>query len=436
MSTQIDSAAYFDGLAALSRRGFNSIQTAMEAVLPLVTEQLLTRSSFLAQVSPETEKVQVLAAFNQPGGYDIRAGTAPPLAKLFQSMMLEPDNPSSLLLENLSGEPNLSSQAALSVLNHTGCYIGVPVVLSDGTHFGVLCTVDPEPRKPSPMQVRLLVVLARFLASQIERDQEMAKLKQAETELVQALISTQIANERWEYVNKMQNDFISIVNHEFRTTLTGIQGFSELIRDEDFSYQEIKEFAADINADARRLSHMITQLLDLDQMKSGRVILHPEEVDLNTVIRGVANRVRPTTSRHQIQLQLDATLPLLAGDRDKLTQVITNLVNNALKYSPDGGEIILSTRIESECVHVSVQDQGIGISPHALEQVFDPYYSRTASEALRYVKGAGLGLSIVRQIIRMHDGNTWAESAPDNGTVFHFTIPLIGLRTTKEENNG
>ena len=78
----------------------------------------------------------------------------------------------------------------------------------------------------------------------------------------------------------------------------------------------------------------------------------------------------------------------------------------------------------------------MGIPPHALEQVFDPYYSRTESEALRYVKGAGLGLSIVRQIIHMHDGKTWAESTPGSGSVFHFTIPLVGLRTTKEENNG
>jgi signal transduction histidine kinase len=435
MSTQIDSAAYLDELTTLAQRGFSSIQSAMDAVLPLVTEQLLTRSSFLTQVIPGTEKEQVLAAFNLPGGYNIRVGTTPPLSKLFQSMMLKMGKPTPLLLENLPGELALSS-AVSSVFNDTGCYIGIPVVLSDGTHFGVLCTIDPEPRELSPIQIRLLVVLARLLASQVERDQEMAKHKQAEAELDQALTSIQIATERWEYVNKMQGDFISIVNHEFRTTLTGIQGFSELMRDEEFSFQEIKEYAADINADARRLSHMINQLLDLDQMKSGRVALHLEKVDLNDVIMGVANRVRPTMSRHRLHLQLDAALSLLAGDRDKLTQVITNLVNNALKYSPDGGEIILSTRIESECVHVSVQDQGMGIPPHALEQVFDPYYSRTESEALRYVKGAGLGLSIVRQIIHMHDGRTWAESTPGSGSVFHFTIPLVGLPTTMEENNG
>ena len=435
MSTQIDNTAFLEDLTTLAQRGFSSIQSAMDAVLPLVMEQLLTRSSFLTQIMPETEKEQVLAAFNQPGGYNIRVGTTPPLSKLFQSMMLKTGKSSPLLLEDLLSESALSSSAS-SVFNDTGCYVGIPVVLSDGTHFGVLCTIDPEPRKLSPAQIKLLVVLARLLASQIERDQEMTKRKRTETELIQALSSMQVVAEQWEYVNKMQSDFISIVNHEFRTTLTGIQGFSELMRDEEFGFQEIKEYAADINADARRLSHMINQLLDLDQMKAGRVTLHLEKVDLNAVIMDVANRIGPTTSRHQFQFQLDTTLSLLAGDRDKLTQVITNLVNNALKYSPDGGEIMLSTRIEGECVHVRVQDQGMGIPPHALEQVFDPYYSRTESEALRYVKGAGLGLSIVRQIIYMHDGKTWAESTPGSGSVFHFTIPLVGLRTTMEENNG
>ena len=291
MSTQIDNAAYLEDLTTLAQHGFSSIQSAMDAVLPLVTEQLLTRSSFLTQVTPEKEKEQVLAAFNQPGGYNIRVGATPPLSKLFQSMMLKTGKSSPLLLENLLSEPTLSSSAS-SVFNDTGCYVGVPVVLSDGTHFGVLCTIDPEPRKLSPMQIRLLVVLARLLASQIERDQEMIKRKRTETELIQALTSMQIVAEQWEYVNKMQSDFISIVNHEFRTTLTGIQGFSELMRDEEFGFQEIKEYAADINADARRLSHMINQLLDLDQMKAGRVTLYLEKVDLNAVIMDVANRMR------------------------------------------------------------------------------------------------------------------------------------------------
>ena len=436
MHTQTDSTAYLDGLSTLAQRGFNSIQAAIDAVLQLVTEQLTMRSSFLTQVIPETEQAQVLAAFNEPDGCNIKVGSTPPFSVTLQSMMFKSGEPSPLLLENLLSDPALSSHGASPALYHIGCYIGVPVVLSDGTFFGALCTVDPEPRKLSLIQAKLLVVLARLLATQIERDQELTERRWAETALAQALTSLQTSNEQREHMNRMQSDFVSIVNHEFRTTLTGIQGFSELMRDEEFSFQEIKEYASDINADARRLSHMITQLLDLDQMKSGQVALHLEKVDLNAVIKTVADRIRPTTSRHPIHLQLDPALPLLAGDSDKLTQVITNLVNNALKYSPDGGVIVLSSSIDGGHGHVRVQDHGIGIPPDALEQVFDPYYSRIKSEALRYVKGSGLGLSIVRQVIHMHNGNTWAESVLGHGSVFHFTIPLIGLPATMEENYG
>src|SRR5712691_3042114 len=184
-----------------------------------------------------------------------------------------------------------------------GCYIGVPVVLSDGTVFGTLGTADPLTQQLSLMQAKLLVVLARLLATQFERDQQLVERKWAETELSRALTSLHESNEQREYMNRMQGDFVSIVNHEFRTTLTGIQGFSELMRDEEFSFQEIKEFASDINADARRLSHLINQLLELDQMKAGQTVLRMEEIDLNEVIMAVAGEVGASTApTHQMRL--------------------------------------------------------------------------------------------------------------------------------------
>jgi signal transduction histidine kinase len=238
------------------------------------------------------------------------------------------------------------------------------------------------------------------------------------------------------YLNRVQSDFVSIVNHEFRTTLTAIQGFSELIRDEEFSFQEIKEYASDINMDARRLSRMINQLLDLDQMKLGQIQLHFEEVDLNEIILSVVQRIRPTVPAHHIRVHLDDQLPLLSGDYDKLSLVVTNLLNNAIKYSPTGGEILLCSHTEDTVVRVSVQDHGVGIPTHALEQVFEMHARSYEAGSPRYIKGTGLGLPMVRQIVQMHAGKTWAESLSDQGSVFYFTLPISSEAVQAEEYYG
>jgi signal transduction histidine kinase len=218
---------------------------------------------------------------------------------------------------------------------------------------------------------------------------------------------------------------VSIVSHEFRTALTGIQGFSEMMRDEDFTVEEMKEYAGDINNDAQRLNRMITEMLDLDRMESGRFELHRGDVDLNQLIAEVAERARAGAPGYPIRLELDEALPAVVGDRDKLVQVVTNLVDNAVKYSPAGGEIQVSSRRGDGLAHVRVRDHGMGISPESLETVFERF-SRVESGTSRYIHGTGLGLPIVRQIVQMHGGKAWVESALGQGSTFHFTLPLAG----------
>ena len=230
------------------------------------------------------------------------------------------------------------------------------------------------------------------------------------------------AVEQLERLNSAKSDFVSIVSHEFRTPLTGIQGFSELIRDEDLTVAEMKEFAADINKDALRLNRMITEMLDLDRMESGKMTLSRERTDVNAIVAEAADRL--DSPRHPIRLSLDPELPLVAIDKDKINQVVLNLLSNAVKYSPGGGAIAITTRLEGDFLHVFVRDSGLGIPAESLEKVFERY-SRLESGATRYIQGTGLGLPIARQIIEMHGGRAWVESTVGEGSVFQFTLPLI-----------
>ncbi len=249
-------------------------------------------------------------------------------------------------------------------------------------------------------------------------DQAVAALANAE-----AFERQRAAMEQLEKVNRAKSEFVSIVSHEFRTPLTGIQGFSEMMKDEDLSLVEMKEYAADINKDAQRLNRMITEMLDLDRMEAGRMTLHPETVELNALVSEAADRVRPNAPGHPIRLALDDGLPALSADRDRLTQVVANLLSNAVKYSPTGGEIVVTTSRDGAGIHLAVHDHGMGIPKDKLDDIWERY-SRVDTDKTRGIQGTGLGLPIVRQIVTMHGGRAWAESEVGRGSTFHVVLPL------------
>ena len=227
-----------------------------------------------------------------------------------------------------------------------------------------------------------------------------------------------------EQLSRLRGEFVATVSHEFRTPLTGIQGFSEMMRDEQLTPAEVREYAGDINKDAQRLARLITDMLDLDQMESGGVTLNVQPVDLNRIIVETAALFRLSSGR-AIELHLDVLLPKLAGDAERLSQVVTNLLSNALKYSPGGGDVDLRTTRDGQAVLLTVADHGIGIPAQLLEKIFERY-SQTATTTTRALQGTGLGLPIVRQIARLHRGTVWASSESGVGSVFHVRLPLPG----------
>ena len=219
-------------------------------------------------------------------------------------------------------------------------------------------------------------------------------------------------------LNDVKSRFVSIVSHEFRTALTGIQGFSQLIRDEAFPLHTIKEYANDINEDAQRLNRMISDMLDLDRIESGEMGLNREPFELDALLSTIVRKWQVSTHR-DIVLDLPGHAIWVTADRDKITQSIANLLSNSVKYST--GTITVALSQLASVATVAVSDIGLGIPRHELESIFDRYI-RTASSERGGSVGTGLGLSLVRQIARMHGGNAWAESTLGKGSTCFFAI--------------
>jgi len=226
-----------------------------------------------------------------------------------------------------------------------------------------------------------------------------------------------------EKLSLAKSEMMSIVSHEFRNALVGIQGFSEMMRDQDLSAEDVKTFSGDIYNDSERLTRMISEMLDLDRLEAGRVELDLKLVDLNVKVREAVERARVSSKKCTIETKLDAELPVVLADADRLFQVVSNLLSNAIKYSPDGGEVLVMTAHENGKVAISVKDHGRGMPPEALKRLFQRY-ERIDENGVQKISGTGLGLVIAREIVEMHGGKIWVESALGEGSDFRFTIPI------------
>jgi len=259
--------------------------------------------------------------------------------------------------------------------------------------------------------------------------EDVTAVRDTSDKLAEALESQRAANANLEKLDKTKTEFLSIVSHEFRTALTGIQGFSELIRDGGLEPDEVRAYGGYIFNDADRVNRLIGDMLDLDRMESGRMTMRSGDVDINEVLSEAMTRAAGSATTVEFKADLDPRLPIVSGDRDRLIQVVSNLVNNAVKYSPDGGTVTLSTRTEGNYALVSVTDTGLGIPPDEIGHVFERF-RRVRTGAAQSIPGTGLGLTIVKQIVEMHGGRIWVESAVGHGSAFHFTIPLAAANLT------
>lgn len=226
-----------------------------------------------------------------------------------------------------------------------------------------------------------------------------------------------------EQVEEMRRRLIADIAHELRTPLTAIQGSTEGLLDGVLPAGE--DTFRQIHQEAIRLSRLVDDLQELSRVESGAYELTLRPVTLSDVVQTVSKRLSLSLTEKRLNLtpSLPAGLPPLLADEDRLIQILTNLLGNAIQYTPAGGAITVSARLEEGQVQVSVQDTGVGIPAEHLAHIFDRFYRVDKSRSRQY-GGSGIGLTIVRYLVEAHGGRIWAESAGEGeGSTFHFTIP-------------
>lgn len=222
---------------------------------------------------------------------------------------------------------------------------------------------------------------------------------------------------------EIKSSFISIVSHELRTPVALIKGYASTLNRDDAKWDRstVNDSLAVIEEEADRLSRMIDDLLDASRLQAGGLSLSRADVSLPVLTERQIERFLTQTDKHTIVADFPEDCPIILGDENRLAQVLSNLISNAIKYSPDGGEIRIGGQVRPEQIIICVSDEGPGIDPRDLPHVFDRFYRST--EAVKQTQGAGLGLFLARAIIEAHGGRIWVDPKPASGARICFSLP-------------
>jgi two-component system phosphate regulon sensor histidine kinase PhoR len=226
-------------------------------------------------------------------------------------------------------------------------------------------------------------------------------------------------------VEQMRKDLVANVSHELRTPLTSIKGYAETLCDDGIeNVPQAESFAQIILKHANRLSTLVQDLLSLTHLESQGTPILKAEMDLRKVLDAAVLVVKPSADSKQLNIAIESVPEetILWADRDQIGQALINILDNAVKYTPEGGSITVSMAEEENEVHVTVADTGIGIPREHLNRIFERFY-RVDKNRSRELGGTGLGLSIVKHIIHSHGGRVWVQSELESGSAFTFSLP-------------
>ena len=296
----------------------------------------------------------------------------------------------------------------------------VPLWTRDQRLIGYLSVDDPLDRRvPGIETIETLEIFANQAVTAIDNARLYGKLEEHILELREA-------TKRLKELNEIKSNFVATVSHELRTPLTSIRAYAEtLSHDLGNSPRETElEFLRIIEQEAQRLTGIVDNMLELSHLESGKVRMVKSHVDIREIAEHVGQILSPTIEKKSIRLDLalgDEAI-IAYADEGMLKQLLLNLVNNAVKFTPEKGSVLVSLKDGDSAVEILVEDTGIGIPRAEINRIFDGFYQVDSSATRRY-GGVGLGLAIVNNIVEWHDGKIWVDSEEGSGTRFTVSLP-------------
>jgi PAS domain S-box-containing protein len=402
--------------------------------LPLVIEKELLGVIYIFRSRGgafSTSDRALLAAFADQAAISVRN------AELYQQVSEEREALSAIIDNSAEGVTIVDAVGEIQVFNRalthmTGWQaeeaLGYPVdqvlALIDRQEQ-ILPLPEPPSRRSSAAQERFFVEgdIVRRGGPKLTVGVTITPLYDEEGNLARTIYNV-VDITRFRQAEELKSTFVSVVSHELKTPVALIKGYAETLRrdDADWDRETMQESLSVIAEESDHLTHLIDDLLEASRIQAGGLKLEPTDVNLPRLVERVIEGFRTQTRVHTFEIDFAPDFPPVWGDPERLREVLTNLVSNAVKYSPGGGSVWIGGRTDATGVTVYVADQGIGIPAEEQGRIFDRFH-RVETSLRRTTEGTGLGLYLVKAIVEAHGGRVWVESAPGRGSIFMFSLP-------------
>jgi signal transduction histidine kinase len=336
-----------------------------------------------------------------------------------------------LVVEDATQDVRFSDNALVTSAPHIRFYAGTPLVVADGSPIGTLCVIDTAPRRLTTTERQALEALGRQVVAQLELRRNIKALGKTVRKLARKEAQLHRTQQRQ---LELKDQFISHVSHELRSPLTPIHQFVTILLDEIGGplTADQREYLNIVHRNAGQLRQMIGDLLEVTRARTGKLKVDRRRVRVDTIVQEVVNSSAVTARAAQLELSaaIDGALPDVIGDVVRVRQILANLVDNAMKFTPAGGSVTVRAAQLPEdpgAVCITVRDTGCGLSPDDCDRVFEHLYQvNDTSERSR--NGLGMGLYIAKQLVRAMGGRIWVDSEFGAGSAFSFTLPVFSLQ--------